>query len=140
MGFLFTERASFLRWRDPDSEVYGNYHHLTPPPKEMRSPGTLCPVVFCKKCSLIAMTKSLSLFSLFCCQFTEELKICASIINMFVLIPAASSRLIESLISLVLKVEKVLLVEVSCDNNLILILIIVKFFVLSPGRLNSMEV
>ncbi|XP_015774341.1 PREDICTED: transformation/transcription domain-associated protein-like [Acropora digitifera] len=46
-------------------------------------------------------------------EFTEELKICASIINMFVLIPAASSRLIESLIGLVLKVEKVLLVEIG---------------------------
>ena len=47
---------------------------------------------------------------------------------MFVLIPAASSRLIESLIGLVLKVEKVLLVEVSCENNLSLILIIVISF------------
>ena len=46
-------------------------------------------------------------------QFAQELKICASIINMFYLIPAASSKLIEHLINLVLKVEKSLLMEVS---------------------------
>ena len=43
----------------------------------------------------------------------QELKICASIINMFYLIPAASSKLIEPLLGLVLKVEKALLMEVS---------------------------
>ncbi|CAH3023319.1 unnamed protein product [Porites evermanni] len=43
----------------------------------------------------------------------QELKICASIINMFYLIPAASSKLIEPLINLVLKVEKSLLMEVG---------------------------
>ena len=35
-----------------------NYHHLTPPPKGWRSSGILCLVFLCKKCSLIAMTKS----------------------------------------------------------------------------------
>ena len=51
------------------------------------------------------------------CQLPQELKICASIINMFYLIPAASSKLIEPLIGLVLKVEKVLLMEVSCKDQ-----------------------
>ena len=51
----------------------------------------------------------------FSCQFAQELKICASIINMFYLIPAASSKLIEHLVTLVLKAEKALLMEVG--NN-----------------------
>ena len=49
-------------------------------------------------------------------QFAQELKICASIINMFTLIPAASSKLIEPLVTLVLKAEKALLMEVSSDR------------------------
>lgn len=52
------------------------------------------------------------LFTFFFYQFVQELKICASIINMFYLIPAASSKLIEPLINLILKVEKVLSLEV----------------------------
>ncbi|KAL9966032.1 hypothetical protein ACROYT_G024040 [Oculina patagonica] len=46
-------------------------------------------------------------------DFAQELKICASIINMFYLIPAASSKLIEPLVTLVLKVEKALLMEIG---------------------------
>jgi len=49
-------------------------------------------------------------------QFAQELKICASIINMFNLIPAASSKLIEPLVTLVLKAEKALLMEVSSER------------------------
>ncbi|XP_048580263.1 transformation/transcription domain-associated protein isoform X2 [Nematostella vectensis] len=43
----------------------------------------------------------------------DDLEICTSIINMFHLIPAASSKLIDHLIQLVLKLEKVLLIEVG---------------------------
>ncbi|RMX56332.1 hypothetical protein pdam_00004482 [Pocillopora damicornis] len=46
-------------------------------------------------------------------DFAQELKICASIINMFYLIPAASSKLIEHLVTLVLKAEKALLMEIG---------------------------
>ncbi|KAJ7354746.1 hypothetical protein OS493_030523 [Desmophyllum pertusum] len=46
-------------------------------------------------------------------DFAQELKICASIINMFYLIPAASSKLIEHLITLVLKAEKALVMEIG---------------------------
>lgn len=49
-------------------------------------------------------------------QFAQELKICASIINMFNLIPAASAKLIEPLVTLVLKAEKALLMEVSREK------------------------
>lgn len=66
----------------------------------------------CYKLLLQASLLIIVLFS-FSNQVAQELKICASIINMFYLIPAASSKLIEPLINLVLKVEKSLLMEVS---------------------------
>ena len=66
----------------------------------------------CYKLLLQALLLIIVLFSFFN-QVAQELKICASIINMFYLIPAASSKLIEPLINLVLKVEKSLLMEVS---------------------------
>ena len=66
----------------------------------------------CYKLLLQALLLIIVLFS-FSNQVAQELKICASIINMFYLIPAASSKLIEPLINLVLKVEKSLLMEVS---------------------------
>ena len=77
------------------------------------------PTVTGKSCSCVlyklllqALLLIIVLFS-FSNQVAQELKICASIINMFYLIPAASSKLIEPLINLVLKVEKSLLMEVS---------------------------
>ena len=66
----------------------------------------------CYTLLLQALLLIIVLFS-FSNQVVQELKICASIINMFYLIPAASSKLIEPLINLVLKVEKSLLMEVS---------------------------
>ena len=47
----------------------------------------------------------------------QELKICASIINMFHLIPAASSKLIDPLLQLVLMAEKALMLEVSVRSR-----------------------
>jgi len=62
-----------------------------------------------------ALVSCLTMFSVLY-QFAQELKICASIINMFNLIPAASSKLIEPLVTLVLKAEKALLMEVSSER------------------------
>ena len=70
----------------------------------------------CYKLLLPALLLIIVLFS-FSNQVAQELKICASIINMFYLIPAASSKLIEPLINLVLKVEKSLLMEVSNEQD-----------------------
>ncbi|XP_065666832.1 transformation/transcription domain-associated protein isoform X3 [Hydra vulgaris] len=44
---------------------------------------------------------------------TEEIKICGAIMNMFYLVPAASTKLIEPLIALTVKTERALVIEVS---------------------------
>ena len=43
---------------------------------------------------------------------TEEIKICGAIMNMFHLVPAASTKLIEPLIALTVKTERALVLEV----------------------------
>ncbi|XP_068742186.1 transformation/transcription domain-associated protein-like isoform X1 [Montipora capricornis] len=60
-------------------------------------------------------------------ELPQELKICASIINMFYLIPAASSKLIEPLIGLVLKVEKVLLMEIGSPLRVSLLKFLIRY-------------
>lgn len=44
---------------------------------------------------------------------TEEIKICSAIMNMFHLVPAASSKLIEPLITLTVKTERGLVLEIG---------------------------
>eukprot|EP00794_Sanderia_malayensis_P003406 gene3406-3896_t len=44
---------------------------------------------------------------------SEEVKICAAIMNMFQLVPAASSKLIEPLVQLTVKTERALILEVG---------------------------
>ena len=44
---------------------------------------------------------------------TEEIKICSAIMNMFHLVPAASSKLIEPLIGLTVKTERALVLEIG---------------------------
>ncbi len=43
----------------------------------------------------------------------QEIKICAAIMNMFQLLPAASSKLIEPLVQLTVNTERALILEVS---------------------------
>lgn len=44
---------------------------------------------------------------------TEEIKICSALMNMFHLVPAASSKLIEPLITLTVKTERGLVLEIG---------------------------
>lgn len=44
---------------------------------------------------------------------TEEIKICSAIMNMFHLVPAASSKLIEPLITLTVKTERAIVLEIG---------------------------
>ncbi|KAH3795922.1 hypothetical protein DPMN_149484 [Dreissena polymorpha] len=48
----------------------------------------------------------------------QELKICAAIINIFHLIPAASKKMIEPLVKVTLQGEKTLLLEVQSYTRL----------------------
>lgn len=55
---------------------------------------------------------SLSYLHFFVKNIFQVIEICAAIINIFHLIPAASNKLIEPLIQMVLKVENALLVNI----------------------------
>ena len=63
--------------------------------------------------------------------FSKVIDICAAIINIFHLIPAASIKLIEPLIQMVLKVENALLVNIVNCLYFTLIFIKVKFSLFS---------
>ena len=68
---------------------------------------------------------------------STELKTCAAIINIFHLIPAASTKMIEPLLALTLKGEKDLLIEVSdAFSHISLLAKLVKHRPIQPSPVN----